>query len=85
MVSGVRCSCSGSGSVAGILHNCSKSRALKLVGCSMGSPPKKLLLRGLDLSSVGVGVLLGSLKRGRQGGVLVQGVSLRGRGERNSS
>ena len=84
-VSGVRCSRSGSGSVAGILHNCLKSRAPKLVGCSVGSPPRNILLRGLGLSLDGVGALLGSLKHGRRGGVLVQGVSLHGKGERNSS
>ena len=83
MVSGVRCS--GSGSVVATLHKCSKSKAPKLVGSSLGSPPKKLLLRGFGSSSGGVGVLLGGLKRDRRGGVLVQGVSLRGRGERNSS
>ena len=40
-----------------VLHNRSRSKASKVVG-SVGSPPRKLLLRG----SGGVGVLLGNRK-----------------------
>ena len=65
VVSGVGCSCSGLGSgliigsVAGALHNCSILNGSN--GCIVGSPPKKLLLRG-PVSGLSSDDSLGGLK-----------------------
>ena len=56
VVSGVRLSCSV------VLQSCSKSMVPKFVGCSVGSPPRKLLLRESSSSVVGVGALSDSLE-----------------------
>ena len=55
IVSGVGHSVPSSGVT--VLHNCSRLNVSKSVG-SVGSPPRRLLLRG----SGGVGVLLGNRK-----------------------
>ena len=63
VVSGVGRSHSGSGSdaVVGTPHKCSKSKASKLVSCSIGSPSKGFPLRGFGSSSDGVRALSDSL------------------------
>ena len=56
VVSGVCLSCSV------VLQSCSKSMVPKFVGCSVGSPPRKLLLRESSSSVVGVGAPSDSLE-----------------------